>query len=208
MSESALQTNVLVLNKLYMPTSVVNVKDCISLLFREAAEVVHVDESHFYNFSLDEWLEAGPVLGKDPCVDDPSGHDPEYVRSQRVDFRVPKVIRLYSYDQMPRRVVKFSRRAIFQRDGFKCAYCGKRFSQTHLSLDHVRPRRDGGPATWDNLVTACVHCNTKKGARTPEDASMQLRFKPKRPLVSPVILADIQRPKYSIWSRFIPTHAK
>lgn len=54
------------------------------------------------------------------------------------------------------------RRAIFERDGWKCAYCG---SGENLSLDHVVPRARGGGDEPSNLRTACRSCNSSKGAR-------------------------------------------
>jgi hypothetical protein len=33
-------------------------------------------------------------------------------------------------------------------------------------VDHVKPRRDGGPTTLENLALACVSCSLRKGART------------------------------------------
>ena len=35
---------------------------------------------------------------------------------------------------------------------------------------NVVPRSQGGPDTWENLVCACVRCNSRKGGRTPQEA--------------------------------------
>jgi len=61
---------------------------------------------------------------------------------------------------------------VYQRDNFTCRYCGAR---QYLTIDHVVPESVGGPTAADNLVTACKHCNSRKGARTPEEADMPLR---------------------------------
>lgn len=58
------------------------------------------------------------------------------------------------------------REAIYARDGGSCVYCG---SPEKLTLDHVVPQSRGGPHDDENLVTCCKSCNTKKGARTPEE---------------------------------------
>lgn len=65
------------------------------------------------------------------------------------------------------------REAVLRRDQYVCRYCGRR-SQT-LEIDHVIPVSKGGKATMNNLVTACRHCNRKKGGRTPEEAGLTLR---------------------------------
>ena len=48
-----------------------------------------------------------------------------------------------------------------------------------LTLDHIVPKSRGGPKTWDNIVTSCHKCNTKKAARTPKEAGMKLLKEPK-----------------------------
>lgn len=57
------------------------------------------------------------------------------------------------------------RRAVIDRDGTACVYCGDTVGPFHL--DHVHPVSRGGRSTVGNLVVACVPCNLSKGARTP-----------------------------------------
>jgi 5-methylcytosine-specific restriction endonuclease McrA len=59
--------------------------------------------------------------------------------------------------------------AIRARDGGTCVYCG---DEKYLSLDHLIAVSRGGSGEDSNLVTACRHCNSKKGARTPDEARM------------------------------------
>lgn len=55
---------------------------------------------------------------------------------------------------------------IFDRDGFKCVYCG---SKHELGIDHVIPYSQGGATKPFNLVTCCVDCNATKGDADPRD---------------------------------------
>jgi 5-methylcytosine-specific restriction endonuclease McrA len=71
--------------------------------------------------------------------------------------------------------------ALFARDRNLCMYCGTHFSRGDLTRDHVVPLSRGGRDTWENVVTACLHCNVKKGGRTPQQASMPLLAVPYRP---------------------------
>jgi 5-methylcytosine-specific restriction endonuclease McrA len=48
-------------------------------------------------------------------------------------------------------------------------------------MDHIIPRSRGGLDSWENLTTACIKCNNKKGNRTPDEAGMRLLTVPKRP---------------------------
>jgi 5-methylcytosine-specific restriction endonuclease McrA len=65
-------------------------------------------------------------------------------------------------------------RELFFRDGNLCMYCGKEMPDFELTRDHVKPVSRGGQNRWSNVVTACRTCNTRKGSRTPEEASMPL----------------------------------
>jgi 5-methylcytosine-specific restriction endonuclease McrA len=75
-----------------------------------------------------------------------------------------------------------TRRNLLERDRHTCQYCNYRGEQ--LTLDHIIPRSRGGGDTWENLVTACVRCNVKKGNRTPKEANMSLRAQPRKPYSS------------------------
>src|SRR5690349_24846737 len=57
------------------------------------------------------------------------------------------------------------RNEIFERDGYRCVYCGAQLPAEELTLDHVQPRVRGGDRSEGNLVTACGACNTLKGHR-------------------------------------------
>lgn len=67
----------------------------------------------------------------------------------------------------PRQVWRLLRQQVFLRDGWACVYCGKRTGT--LTCDHVLPVSRGGSSTLDNLVTACLACNTAKATKTPEE---------------------------------------
>jgi hypothetical protein len=43
------------------------------------------------------------------------------------------------------------------------------------------PAVQSGKKTWENIVTACIQCNQRKGGRTPLEAGMRLISKPGRP---------------------------
>ncbi|MDC0834819.1 HNH endonuclease [Leptolyngbya valderiana BDU 20041] len=92
---------------------------------------------------------------------------------------LPTVIRLRYYVRVPYKEIPLTRRNIFYRDAHTCQYCN--YTGEELTLDHVVPRSRGGGDSWENLVTACVRCNVKKGNRTPQEAAMLLKHPPRRP---------------------------
>ncbi|SNB44702.1 HNH endonuclease [Geobacter sp. DSM 9736] len=43
-----------------------------------------------------------------------------------------------------------------------CHYCGRKFPQAELSMDHIVPIIRGGKSTKGNVVPACKECNSRK----------------------------------------------
>ncbi len=110
------------------------------------------------------------------------------VHSPSVVLVVPEQIRLTMTDtERVWRVPPVNRREVLRRDKHTCQYCG---SSKHLTLDHVIPRSKGGKHSWDNVVIACEQCNSRKGDRTPSQAGMILRTKPKAPMHPAVAFAE------------------
>ncbi len=120
-------------------------------------------------------------------------------------FECPSVIRLQKMVHRPLPQVRLTRREVFRRDDYTCQYCGERAS--HLTLDHVLPRQRGGKHTWENLVTACIRCNHRKGGRPPEEAGMRLLRKPFRPKASPYYFLEgwVHRSPEE-WRPFLPAN--
>jgi 5-methylcytosine-specific restriction endonuclease McrA len=120
------------------------------------------------------------VLDWEDRVDVLAWHE-EVVRTPSEELPLPSVVRLRQFLRFLRPRVAFSRRNVYQRDGFACQYCGATPSLRQLTLDHVIPRSRGGATSWDNIVTACGECNRRKGSRTPTEARMPLRRPPWEP---------------------------
>ncbi|MBI5762789.1 MAG: HNH endonuclease [Planctomycetes bacterium] len=189
--------NVLVLNRHYLAVRVVGVKRAFSLLFRDLAEVVHVEDGKYISYDYSEWCELSDLAREF----EPDAHD--WIRTVRFDIAVPRIIRLAIYDRLPQQSVKFNRRNIYARDGNRCQYCGKRFPTTELSLDHVHPRSLGGKTSWENIVCACLKCNIRKGGRNPEQAGMHLITPPKKPKRNPVLSLKLADDRYASWKSFL-----
>jgi 5-methylcytosine-specific restriction endonuclease McrA len=197
-SSSALDASVLVLNKLFMAVHIISVRRAFILLCKDLAEVVSLEDGQFATYDFETWREVSEFRSKYfRQVDD------DWVRTANSEIQVPRVIRLLSYEKLPRQTVKFNRRNIFARDHNQCQYCGKKFSTTELSLDHIVPRSQGGTSTWENIVCACINCNVKKGGRTPKQAHMTLIRKPEKPKRSPLLNLKMTLTKYQSWKTFL-----
>lgn len=65
-------------------------------------------------------------------------------------------------------VSKRLRYEVLRRDNYTCRYCGAFAPLAVLVVDHVTPRKHGGPDVLENLITACQDCNSGKSATMPE----------------------------------------
>ena len=113
------------------------------------------------------------------------------LRAATASFPWPNVIRLLSFVRVPRHEArKITRRAVFARDDYLCQYCG---SGSKLTVDHVVPRSRGGRSSWDNVVTSCAPCNSRKGDQLPAEVGMLPRTTPRAP--RPDIFIAVAAPK-------------
>ncbi|MDQ2098513.1 MAG: HNH endonuclease [Tychonema bourrellyi B0820] len=128
------------------------------------------------------------VTGKAEPLDFTTGNG-WLVRSPSTAIHVPEHIRLtLANRERLWKVPPVNRREVLRRDAHCCQYCG---TNRRLTLDHVMPKSKGGLHTWDNVVAACEGCNSRKGDRTPIEAAMPLRAKPKAPMHPTVAFAEM-----------------
>jgi 5-methylcytosine-specific restriction endonuclease McrA len=197
-SYTALDASVLVLNKMFLAVHVISVRRAFCLLFKELAEVVTLEDGQYTTYDFATWREVSEFRAKHFRLE-----EDDWVRTATTEIQAPRVIRLLSYERLPKQTVKFNRRNIFARDGNQCQFCGKKFPTSELSLDHVVPRSQGGKTNWDNIVCACVDCNVRKGGRTPKQAHMTLIRKPEKPKRSPLLCMKLAQKKYLSWQSFL-----
>lgn len=166
-ANQVLDQSVVIFSKNYLPIGKVNVRRAIQLLITGKAEPL----------DLTTWQQYADV----------SPHE-WFVRSPSIVIAVPHHIRL-TIASVERiwKVPPVNRQEVLRRDRHSCQYCG---SHKHLTLDHVIPVSRGGLHTWDNVVTACAPCNQRKSNRTPLEAGMPLRNKPKAPMHPTVAFAE------------------
>lgn len=119
------------------------------------------------------------------------------VRAASGVLRVPVVIRLRYYANVPQRGATWSRKAVLRRDAFTCAYCGAHVGEERrgrsltvqdFTLDHILPVSRGGKNSWGNTVCACFECNQRKANRLPHEAGMRLRWEPKTPRTNYIVV--------------------
>lgn len=163
-------SQVLVLNKSWVPISITSVESAILKLFSYCTTGVHQGQPKariidptldFQAFTWSDWSNLKPMPGEGTI----GGINKKY--------RLFDVIQLTEYDKQPVHRLQFSRRTIWKRDSHRCQYCGCRISDKpgfEGTLDHILPKSRGGDTSWTNCVLACIVCNGQKANRLPEEA--------------------------------------
>ena len=126
----------------------------------------------------------------------------QQLRSQRMIYAMPLVVRLLRYVSIPRmKRLACSRRSVIVRDQETCQYCGAQPGRAELTIDHIIPRAQGGKTSWDNVVAACAACNHRKANRTPESAGMRLMRKPHEPRYATFALVGVLE-RHAVWQKY------
>ena len=140
------------------------------------------------------------VLEKAELVEE---YDKE-IRSMNYSIKLPAVIRLVKSFKKSKHKLRFSRINIYTRDKYTCQYCGTKEEVSSFTFDHVIPKSKGGKTCWDNIVTCCQPCNTKKRDVSPKEAGMSLLNIPVVPKWLPSVMARLtRRPIPSQWSDYL-----
>jgi 5-methylcytosine-specific restriction endonuclease McrA len=171
---------VLVLNSDYEPLNVCNVRRAIVLVYLGKADVLHTHAEEA-KYDKDAWFTA-----------------------EGQSIACPSVVKLRKQVRRPLPELKLSRRSIFARDNYTCQYCGQ--VGKDLTIDHVVPKHNGGPMSWENLVTCCRKCNTRKGDKPLEKCGMKLNRQPRRPRYTPYIALNkyVAGTRHAVWRDYLP----
>lgn len=170
----------LLLNSDYSPLHFVSETDAIILFYKGRAEVID-----------------SPVTGK------PSEWD-ETFNSPSTVIHIPATMRLVKRVNKRWKPPRFRKKVLFNRDGWRCQYCGTKLGWHNITIDHVMPQARGGPTSWLNCVSACRPCNRRKDCQTPDEAGMKLLKRPANP--SALHFWDALRSDswHADWDSFIP----
>ncbi len=132
----------------------------------------------------------------------------DLIRSPSIAWVIPSVIRLQRYIRRPpTQTLSFNKKNILKRDGYTCQYCGRNGGE-RMTIDHVVPRYLGGKTIWENVVSACRSCNTRKGNRTPQQAGMMLPHRPSKPISALYLTIMVQSARHlHVWQKYLPAGA-
>jgi 5-methylcytosine-specific restriction endonuclease McrA len=125
------------------------------------------------------------------------------IHSAKQVFQIPSVIHLVYMVKRPRHQRKLTKVEVFNRDHYTCQYCGRQTKE--LTLDHVIPKRRDGEHSWENVVSACIPCNRRKGGRTPGEAGMKLLRQPRPPHNDGFYIPYHLLNNHSEWQKYLPS---
>lgn len=164
-------------------------------------------DNTYFPVKIVSWQKAMVLLltGKAEVVVD---YNDRSIRSASAVFNLPMILKLNRRHHGDK-VVRFTRMNVFLRDKCRCQYCAEYFAPHELTFDHVLPQSKGGKTSWENIVTCCTPCNTKKGARSPREAQMRLLKSPRRPNWSATLCLKLKADDPIEWHDWIPMpHAR
>lgn len=207
-----LDRDVLLLNKVWLPIGIRNVKQSIVSMCGNGDGVVpacglnieYEQKSNgeydfnkifqIYPCNWEEWIKL-PIRPFDLVLNSPL-----------LRIRVPTVIIANNYNKVPIKRLRPSKSAILLRDNFQCQYTGKKLSKKQATIDHILPKNKNGKDEWTNLVCCDKDINFKKGNKLNHEIGLKLIREPKAPLPIPVSLL-IREAKHHDWKHFL-THLK
>lgn len=166
--------NTLLLNAGYEPLRIIGWQRAFVLLFQGKVEILEE-----YGFSI---------------------------RTPSHEFAVPAVVRLNRWVNLKRQspIIRFSRANVYLRDDHRCQYCYQKFPDRELTLDHVLPVVRGGKKTWENIVTACIRCNQRKGDRRPEEVGLRILRMPQVPKLLPGMAVTVRSTGHpELWEPYL-----
>ena len=188
----------LVLNKLWVPVCVENVKESLTKAFSGVANFI--DEETYQIYNWENWVDTFSLSRGE----DISSSKYKFIATVSMLIRIPEIILLKKYSKIPRIEVKLTRRNLLIRDNFRCVYTGEKVTSKTATIDHVIPKSKGGKTVWNNVVICSFDANIKKADKLPEEVGFRLKKKPERPIWNPLYaFANSQRPKS--WDKFIDT---
>ena len=188
-SVSPLTCPVLVLNRNFQPINIITVRKALVMMVAGSVEAL---DDEYQAHKLVDWLSREPQ------------NDDEIVGTPNRRVLAPRLVICTTFGKTLSLKVRFSRSNIFRRDNYVCQYCRRRFLSHELNIDHVFPRSRGGQHCWENVVTSCMPCNTRKRDRTPDEAAMPLMKQPRRPAWPMGGEFLKARRRYPEWDPFLP----
>lgn len=115
-----------------------------------------------------------------------------------------------SRESWGRHSIPLTNSALFRRDQYMCAYCGK-VTPKGLTRDHIIPLSRGGKDSWHNCCACCRPCNIMKGSKTLDVLGWELLYLPYAPNHQEGLILENRRILYDqmeLLKALLPKHSR
>lgn len=182
-----LQLPTLILNRLWIPISVICVQEALKMLFGglDTPKAKALDHETWMLHEWETWKDLKPI--NNLVIHGGCGQE----------FRVPEVVITVKFQALPTNKINCTKRNILKRDQNICQYC---CAHPANSIDHIYPKSKGGKLDWFNCVAACVDCNQRKKDKSLEEMDMKLIRQPYRPRLE---LLGLPNNRPDSWDHFL-----
>ncbi len=132
----------------------------VKIFPKKYPDMIGIDWCHLYNryhnksYNSKTMEEEVIKLHDDKEVQKKSGIY-EYLLSRDEDPYAGRLLSLRTFDED-------DKMAVFEKQGQKCAICGRVFKYSEMAGDHIKPWSKGGKTERSNLQLLCRDCNSKK----------------------------------------------
>ena len=185
------RTTVLVLNRHWLAIDAITPAEAFGPLAPGTARALRIEGDTMQAFDWEDWRGL------------PADEGSSVVGTTRGPVRIPTVIVLSRYGRVPIHVPRLGFRALWERDGGRCQYSGRKLTPAEANIDHILPRSRGGRDEWENCVLADRAINARKVARTPAEAGLRLHCQPRKPRSVPATLRVRNLWNIPDWNHFL-----
>jgi 5-methylcytosine-specific restriction endonuclease McrA len=184
---------VLILNRNWQAIHVKSPLEAMTMMYSDSATALDIrGEDYMVPLKWQDWIKLPIENEKD-----------DFIQTVRGNIKIPKVLVLCNYNQVPRKRPKFSPKAVWDRDQGTCQYTGRKLTPQEANIDHIIPRSRGGKTDWNNCVLTHKEINSKKADRTPEEAGLKLIRKPQDPKELPSTFYIRNKHNVREWDLFL-----
>lgn len=120
-----------------------------------AEKILHLDDLAYWKLAttLDELMDIINAVHKKAGFD---------ITVYKSTFNLSNPKRSGVESPKRKTITQKKRLSIFERDGFKCVFCGIGSDESKITIDHIIPVVKGGSDDKENLQTLCDKCNSAK----------------------------------------------